>query len=164
MTQQLRSRCRNQRCRTKLEAPTDNHHKAFCTPYCFDQFYHWKCKVCEKPIQRGRRGKQPDHCHDHRCRRDFRRFPESFTYPNSVTRNAAEGHGGLTVNYGSRSAHFTGLKSALAASFRGYRIIAGPALSPPERVSEAEWRARDAADARHVAEDERRLRAEAAHQ
>jgi hypothetical protein len=161
MTQQVRSRCRNQRCRTKLEVPTDNHHKAFCTAYCFDQFYNWKCRVCEKPILKGRRRKQPDHCHDHKCRKDFRRFPESFTYPKSTPCPAPEGHDGPTVDYGSRSAHFTGLKSAIAASFRSYRIIAGPALSPPERVSEAEWRDRDAADVKYVAEDERRLRSEA---
>ena len=40
----------------------------------------------------------------------------------------------------------------------GYRIIAGPALSPPERVSEAEWLKRDLADAQYLAEDEERLR------
>jgi hypothetical protein len=56
-----------------------------------------------------------------------------------------------------RSAHFTGLKSALARGFEGYRIVAGPALSPPERVSEAEWQERDAADAKYEAEDEARL-------
>jgi hypothetical protein len=58
-----RVRCRNQRCRTKLPLPTDNEHKAFCSPYCFNQFYHWKCRVCEKPILRGRRRKMPEHCH-----------------------------------------------------------------------------------------------------
>src|SRR5262245_22977201 len=144
---QLRHFCRNKNCRSKLAVPTDNHHKAFCTKYCFEQFYSWRCKVCEKPILKGKRRKLPDHCHDHRCRKDFRRYPEAFGYPCS-----------RTVNYGSRSAHFTGVKSALAGSFAGYRIIAGPALSPPERVSEGEWAERDAADARYVAEDEKRLR------
>jgi hypothetical protein len=51
----LRVRCRNQRCRSKLPVPTDNEHKAFCTPYCYSQFYNRRCKVCEHPIQRGRR-------------------------------------------------------------------------------------------------------------
>jgi hypothetical protein len=51
-----RVRCRNLRCRCKLGAPTDNHHKAFCSQYCYDQFYRWKCVVCEKELPReGRR-------------------------------------------------------------------------------------------------------------
>ena len=142
-----RVRCRNQRCRSKLPIPTDNDHKAFCSRYCYEQFYHWRCKVCENPILKSRRRKQPNHCHDHRCRRDFRRYPEAFGY-----------HPSQTINYGSRSAHFPGLKSAIARSFAGYQIIAGPTLSPPERISEAKWRSRDLTDAKYVAEDEARLR------
>jgi hypothetical protein len=149
--QPQRIRCRNTRCRSKLPVPTDNDRKAFCTPYCYNQFYNWRCKVCEEPILKGKRRKQPDHCHSAECRSDFRRFPDTFTYPKSTPDSP-------TVNYGSRSAHFTGLKSALERSLTGYRIIAGPILSPPERVSEAEWRERDAADAKYVAEDEAWLR------
>ena len=146
MVQQARTFCRNQRCRSKLAAPTDNHHKAFCTRYCYDQFYQWRCKVCEQPILKGRRRKQPHHCHATRCRRDFRRYSDAYLYPH-----------GPHANLDERSAHFTGLKGALERSLEGYRIIAGPALSPPERVSEVEWRERDLADAKYVAEDEARL-------
>ena len=32
---QVRVRCRNQRCRTKLDVPTDNEHKAFCARHCY---------------------------------------------------------------------------------------------------------------------------------
>ena len=60
--QPKRIRCRNQRCRSKLPVPTDNHHHAFCSKYCFEQFYQWRCKVCEDPILKGKRRKSPDHC------------------------------------------------------------------------------------------------------
>ena len=92
----LRVRCRNQRCRCKLPIPTENDHKAFCTPYCYNQFYQWRCKVCEKPILKGRRRKQPDHCHSVGCRKNFRTYPEAFGYPYSQT-----------VKQDQRSAHFT---------------------------------------------------------
>src|SRR5262245_26405354 len=126
-----RHRCRNLRCRTKLEVPTDNPHKAFCKPYCFNQFYHWRCKVCEKPILKGRRRKQPDTCQASECRNDFRRFPETFTYP----KTAETGGDSPTVNYGSGSAHKSGVKTALKDRIAGLRapanarIIAGPLLS-----------------------------------
>lgn len=143
---EVRQRCRNQRCRSKLPVPTDNHRKAFCSRYCYDQFYNWRCRVCETPIQKGRRRRQPDTCIDHHCRKEFRHYPDAFSYPSSQT-----------FNYDERSAHFTGPKSAIEATFRGYRIIAGPACSPPEKVSETEWRERDLADQKYVAEDEARL-------
>jgi hypothetical protein len=166
--QPQRVRCRNTRCRSKLPVPTDNDHKAFCTPYCYNQFYNWRCKVCEKSILKGKRRKQPDHCHSAECRSDFRRFPDIFTYPKSTP-------GSPTVNYGSRSAHKTGGKSAHNPP-AAYRIVAGPPISdfafwaanlgPATPVGtwreilrrEAEWRERDAADAKYVAEDEERLR------
>jgi hypothetical protein len=113
-----RVRCRNQRCRSKLPIPTDNQHKAFCTPFCYGQFYRWKCKVCENPIQKGRRRKVPDHCHDRRCRRHFRRYSETYRYPTSPV-----------VNLGSRSADFTGLKSA-HKSDRAWAQIVGPPIDP----------------------------------
>ena len=97
-----RIRCRNQRCRCKLASPTDNHHKAFCSRYCFEQFYFWRCRVCEEPIKKGRRRKQPHHCNDHRCRKEFRRYPDAFSY--TPTRDC---------NYGSENARFTGVKSAI---------------------------------------------------
>jgi hypothetical protein len=115
-----RVRCRNQRCRSKLPVPTANEHKAFCTPYCYSQFYSWKCKVCENPIQKGRRRKVTDHCHDRRCRRDFRRYPDAFSY-----------HRSHISNYGSRSAHFTGVKSALKSDRAPAWVqIAGPPIDP----------------------------------
>lgn len=213
-----RVRCRNQRCRCKLASPTGNDHKAFCSRYCFEQFYFWRCRVCEKPIKKGRRRKQPDHCHDHRCRKAFRRYPDAFSY--TPTRDC---------NYGSESAHFTGVKSAVSGAgaayfgskpmqgwhwddsialgehwlycrYRVVAIVAGtegdwrirypeifpvqtattleaarklaihvalwtwsiggvkPKPVPREKITEAEWRERDLADGKYVAEDEERLR------
>jgi hypothetical protein len=178
-----RVRCRNTRCRSKLPVPTDNDHKAFCTPYCYDQFYSWLCLVCEKPIPRGRRRVQPKHCHARDCRLSFRRFPETFLYPKkheSIT-------SGPGVKQGSGSAHFAGVKNA----HNGLRrVIAGPPLSdfslwaatldppklkPAEKPSwrcgrqpgdlAAEWTARELArreadDAEYTASDAERLRTE----
>jgi hypothetical protein len=115
-----RVRCRNQRCRSKLPVPTASEHKAFCTPYCYSQFYNWRCKVCENPIQRGRRRRVPDHCHDHRCRKAFRRYPEAFGY-----------HPSGVCNLEQRSAHFTGLKSAHKSDRASASVqIAGPPIDP----------------------------------
>lgn len=225
-----RVRCRNAKCRSKLPIPTSNDHKAFCTPYCYDQFYHWRCKVCEETILKGRRRKQPDHCRAKQCRKEFRRYPEAFSYPYSPT-----------CNYDPRSAHFTGVKSAidtgvpalfgstpmrswhwddtivehehwLYAYGRVVAIVCSPAHplvvdaqaegewtirypvtfpvqtattlgaarklainvalwtwpvggvkpkpAPQEKISEAEWRERDAADEQYVLRDEERLRTE----
>ena len=205
----LRVRCRNQRCRCKLPIPTENDHKAFCSPYCYDQFYQWRCKVCEEPILKGRRRKSPDHCHAERCRKDFRRYQETFSYPHSPT-----------CNYDPKSAHFTeaffairrvpgwhwdaticvdehwlyahgrvvaivccaegdwkirypatfpeqtattleaARKKAIEAALWTWPIGGiKPKFTPHEKIPEAEWRARDLADEKYVAEDEERLQA-----
>jgi len=162
--QSERVRCRNQRCRSKLATPTSNDHKAFCTPYCYQQFYNWRCKVCERPILKGKRRKYPNHCHSAECRRDFRRFSDTFSYPKSPAMNG----GSQAPNYDLRSAHKTGVKSA-HKSPAAYRIIAGPPLSDraawaatlspatPPGISR-ELAQRDAADAEYLKADAARLR------
>jgi hypothetical protein len=77
-----RVRCRNLRCRCKLGAPTDNHHKAFCSQYCYDQFYRWKCVVCEKELPR--EGRRRTLCRGHKCRLDYRKFRPTYSLSNSV--------------------------------------------------------------------------------
>jgi hypothetical protein len=179
----LRVRCRNQRCRTKLPIPTDNEHKAFCTPYCHRQFYKQKCLVCEKPLPEGYRRQL---CSKRDCRLDYRNFRHAFVL--EAAKSEANDHPGPKCKTDARSAHFTGLKSALKAPPTA-RIIAGPALSEfslwaatldppkPRAVDKpvwrqdrqpgdlaAEWTARELArreaeDAQYVAEDEARLRA-----
>jgi hypothetical protein len=55
--QQLRSRCRNPRCRLKRAAPTENDHHAFCTRTCHESFYRNRCRVCERDLRKtGKRG------------------------------------------------------------------------------------------------------------
>jgi hypothetical protein len=44
----LRHRCRNPHCRTKLNQPVENLHTAFCKRGCYDSFYLKRCLVCEK--------------------------------------------------------------------------------------------------------------------
>jgi hypothetical protein len=73
--------CRNSRCRTKLPVPTDNEHKAFCSPYCYNQFFHWKCAVCEDPIPRGRHSKPRKCCRKPKCRHAYKRFHAVYSAP-----------------------------------------------------------------------------------
>ncbi len=171
--------CRNVRCKTKLSIPTDNLHKAFCTPYCYNQFYAWRCRVCEEPIQRGRRRVEPKHCHARDCRMAFKRFPETYLYP----KPQETGGPGQSAQQGSRSVRFAGVKSGP----NGPRVVAGPPLSDfalwaatihppaphkptgkpwgtPGAIAEA-WTARELAadeaeDAQYLKDDEARLKSE----
>jgi hypothetical protein len=77
----LRVRCRNLRCRSKLPIPTENDHKAFCSAYCYNQFFHWKCAVCEREIPRGRHSKPRKCCRKPDCRNRYRLFPETYSPP-----------------------------------------------------------------------------------
>jgi hypothetical protein len=174
---ELRHFCRNLRCRTKLKVPVDNPRKAFCTQYCYDQFFARKCRVCEKPLSEGHRRQL---CASPECARDWRNFRPTYTFGLPP---------GLNCKVDAKSAHFAGLKSALKAPPTA-RIIAGPALSdfslwaatldpPKPRPADkpvwrqhrqpgelaAEWTARELArreadDAQYVADDEARLRTE----
>jgi hypothetical protein len=72
MTIAERHRCRNPHCKSKLPAPTDNEHKAFCTPGCYRSFYLRRCIVCEneKPADSNASRK---FCRRPKCRSDYRR-------------------------------------------------------------------------------------------
>jgi hypothetical protein len=76
-----RVRCRNLRCRCKLASPTDNQHKAFCSQYCYDQFYRWKCVVCEKNLPR--EGRPRKLCRGRKCRLDYRTFRPAYLLSDS---------------------------------------------------------------------------------
>ena len=84
----MRVRCRNLRCRSRLPIPTENNHKAFCSPYCHARFFHWKCAVCENPIPRGRHSKLRKCCRKPDCRSAYRRFRETY----SPTEKPSAGH------------------------------------------------------------------------
>src|SRR5262249_27804493 len=171
----LRHYCR--RCRTKLEVPTDNHHKAFCTPDCHSAFYTRRCKVCEKELP-PEASPQRNCCRSKACQGDFRGYRHAYVLLPPICKVDA------------KSACGTGAKSADNGP-RPYRIIAGPPLSdfalwaallpdpkPPQKPADKSWRLdrqpgelaaewtaselarREADDAQYVAEDEERLRAD----
>jgi hypothetical protein len=50
--QEVRYRCRNLRCRSKLPAPVANTREAFCARGCHSSFYRKRCLVCEGPMER----------------------------------------------------------------------------------------------------------------
>jgi hypothetical protein len=167
---QLRHFCRNKNCRTKLLAPTDNHHHAFCTKGCFKRFYTRRCKVCEKELPQ-EASPQRNCCRSAECRANFRKYRHAYVFG----------------EVDERSARKTGLKNALKDDRAG-GIVAGPPLSdfslwaatldPPKpqkpvdkswRMNRqpgdiaAEWEAnelkrREAEDAQYVAYDEEWMR------
>jgi hypothetical protein len=76
----LRHRCRNQRCRMKLSAPTENEHHAFCARGCHASFYHSRCLVCEDPMRRKRSNQRLGTGHK-ACEAEYRRFPRVYEFP-----------------------------------------------------------------------------------
>src|SRR5258708_2214305 len=55
---EVRHRCRNPRCRSKLPATVSNSQEAFCARGCYNSFYLSHCLICEDPIEQPRRGKR----------------------------------------------------------------------------------------------------------
>jgi len=124
----LRHRCRNPKCRGKLPVPTDNPRRAFCTRFCFDQHYRTRCVVCEKDISknpltgkaRANLGRRKYCGRKHKA--EAARFPHIFAWGD---------HHPVTSPIGSRSAHSTGLKTALKPGrHKQWHQVAGPELSP----------------------------------
>src|SRR6516165_11286000 len=76
MNTELRHRCRNQRCRSKLPEPVENPHRAFCCRGCFEQFYRTRCLVCETRKHHQRR----QLCGYVNCKREKARFPHLFQW------------------------------------------------------------------------------------
>jgi hypothetical protein len=48
---ELRHRCRNPHCRSKLPEPVSNERDAFCCRGCYESFYLHRCRVCEKSLE-----------------------------------------------------------------------------------------------------------------
>jgi hypothetical protein len=80
MTTQLRHRCR--RCRSKLPAPVENHHHAFCTRGCHSSFYRARCVVCECSIRR--KNERQRVCFGAKCKSQWRGFPRAYSWPESA--------------------------------------------------------------------------------
>jgi hypothetical protein len=70
----IRHFCRNPHCRSKLAAPVDNKHHAFCTPGCHAVFYRSRCLVCEDPMRRKREEQRFKSGHN-TCKKEYQRFP-----------------------------------------------------------------------------------------
>jgi hypothetical protein len=110
-TADLYRRCRNPHCKSRLAAPVDNPHKAFCTAGC-----HAQCVVCEKDKPAGRSDRKL--CQRPKCRTDYRKNKSLF---------ARTGPGTDLCRLSSRNAQSTGTKIADLAD-RKWRQIAGPEL------------------------------------
>ena len=99
--------CRNPRCRSKLKAPIENRHHAFCSRGCYSSFFLRRCRVCERPLdadpmtgaKRVADGRRKV-C-GRKCASVARSNPRTYRDPPPRKSDA-------------RSAHFTGLKSGLA--------------------------------------------------
>ena len=141
---ELRHRCRNRQCRSRLKEATDNPRRAFCTRFCFDSFYRKRCRVCERDIdtdpQTGRRRQRLDQrkfC-GRRCKNEARRFPHLYTDPFPP-------YGQRSGN--SKNPHKTGLKTRLKAgraSALQWRASAGRIVGPAHvlavEVFNRDWR------------------------
>jgi hypothetical protein len=114
----LRVRCRNPRCRCKLEFPTENLRNAFCTPGCHTSFYRHRCLVCEQPIERKSEKRQI--CNRPKCRYAFRADRARFL---------GRGYGSATnAEFDARSARKSGVSNRQKPG--EWRTIAGPDLGP----------------------------------
>jgi hypothetical protein len=100
---ELRHRCRNPKCRSKLPAPVANEREAFCARGCHGGFYRKRCLVCEAPMER-----KTEHqlvCGKRKCR-------------NALKANIGFGryHAPSNVVSGLKTPIKPGMKSGLAAA------------------------------------------------
>jgi hypothetical protein len=73
----LRHYCRNLHCRSKLKAPVENEHRAFCCRGCHSSFYRSHCLVCREPMHRKTEQQRFKSGHAV-CRAEYRRFPHVY--------------------------------------------------------------------------------------
>ncbi len=117
-TPELRHRCRNPKCRTKLKVPVENEHHAFCARGCHGSFYLRRCLVCEERLPEKSRRQV---CNRPKCKAAYRASPGRYKWPEMVP--TALGSGSCKVD--AKSAHKTGVKNA-RQSARPWRLVAGP--------------------------------------
>src|SRR6516162_4632612 len=96
--------CRNPRCWSKLPAPVENEHHAFCTPGCHASFYRSRCLVCEESMRRKRERQRLKSGH-RRCEAEYRKFPRVYDYPRDEP--AQKGGRGPFADESLAEAHFT---------------------------------------------------------
>jgi hypothetical protein len=78
MSAPLRHYCRFERCRSRLAAPVENTHRAFCTRSCHSSFYRHRCLVCEKDLPKGPANRKI--CKSAKCRSEYRRFSHVYHF------------------------------------------------------------------------------------
>jgi hypothetical protein len=118
MTVALRHRCRNPKCRTKLPAPVESEHHAFCCRGCFESFYRNRCRVCEKDLRlTGKEpGKRRMYCRaPNTCAAEAQKWPHIYALP------AADGPSPQISAQMLRSAHSTGPEIGIAGPARCLR-------------------------------------------
>jgi hypothetical protein len=116
--QDLRHRCRNPRCRSKLPAPVSNPREAFCARGCHSSFYLHRCLVCEGPLER--KNETQKVCRKSKCRSTFRRGFDGGRYrPSSSARD------------GEKTLDSIDSKPPPKAD-RPWFIVAGPPLTPSQ--------------------------------
>src|SRR5262249_51925707 len=93
--------CRNLRCRSKLPAPVENEHHAFCCRGCHAGFYRSRCLVCEDQMKRKRSDQRIKSGHG-KCSAEYRRFPRVYDLP-----QRSDPMVGIS-NVNLAEAHFTG--------------------------------------------------------
>jgi len=113
---EVRQRCRNPRCRSKLPASVSNPREAFCTRGCHNSFYRHRCLICERPIEQPKRGKRLI-CKKAKCRSALRSNSFLGRYGTSFAAKSI-----------SNKADFIGVKEPLKPH-RPWRFVAGPELS-----------------------------------
>jgi hypothetical protein len=116
--QDLRHRCRNPHCRSKLPTPTDDPHKAFCTKGCHGGFYLKRCIVCENEKPAGSTARRIV-CRRPKCESKYRQNRCRYSFSGGDTAFAANA---------SRSAQSAGIKSA-SLDDRPWHIVAAPKIS-----------------------------------
>ncbi len=114
-TQELRHRCRNPKCRTKLKMPVENEHHAFCARGCHGSFYLKRCLVCEERLPEKSRRQV---CNRPKCKAAYRAAPGRYKWP-----PMALGSGSCKVD--AKSARKSGLKTAHKYG-RAWHLVAGP--------------------------------------
>jgi hypothetical protein len=72
MSEALRSRCRDPKCRSALPGPAEPR-RAFCARGCYDRFHRTRCRVCAEPSPNGR-------LHAKSCSYAHRQNPELYAY------------------------------------------------------------------------------------
>jgi hypothetical protein len=138
----LRHRCRNPHCRSKLKEPVANPRDAFCARGCYESFHLRRCRVCEKPLEAKYRKVKPKNdgghiryvkvesssptCGATDCKRRWRQKDGTGRF--SALKQATGYQGSQKSNLRKETPAAQALFGAIQGPAR--RIVAGPPLTP----------------------------------